>query len=426
MSWPGFNEFDGQYQHGVTVVRREHSYYPDRYHDVRAPDDYDHGYGYGKERRRMYHSGTDEDVVEGMYANEEREHEEPLYYRPSETKDGLPDRGLGKLLSRREEALASLDEKISEKAAECEESPMCIKADTKKEAFDSFLDMSHSAMSAKYAESEITKDPRKLSQMPVVLSASCVDEEIPKSAGVIIVNEKKFSKVQDSKFARDEMAQKKLQSSAISYVQGLVGLNFSMITNPNVEKKISSFIMKDEKSGEPVAKLSPYVMWDTSTSSKSPELLVDRADGFPSISEKEKDNVIEAGYMVTVLNKEGIRVNGNYGGKKGKIMQPGQSIYYGDVLVYPSRAKRMPVWIRVASSNPSELTGKEGDVAVSKMNAKMVPLRLHTKASAMKGFEGTAVRRLKIREVDGSSSVASKKGEDARVINASLQIDFKS
>jgi hypothetical protein len=128
--------------------------------------------------------------------------------------------------------------------------------------------------------------------------------------------------------------------------------------------------------------------------------------------------------MVTILDPAGIRIHGIYGGKKGKIMQAGQSLYFGDVLAFPARGKRMPVWVRVASSKPSEITGKEENVSVAEMDAKMVPLQVGRIASEMKGFSGKAVRKLKIVEVDGDSSVARKKGEDARVVNAHLQIDF--
>lgn len=375
--------------------------------------------------------GSEADVVEGAYDDFEDERfdrDEPLYYRRAAMTDGIPDRGIGRMLSETSSPSIgamcpsdSMSETCKEACAKDSE-----KSTTTKKAFDSFLDETHASMSAKYAESKITEDVRKLSQVPVVLSASCMDEEIPKSAGVIIVNEKKFSRIQESKLGRDEACQKKLQSSAINFVRGLTGMDFSMITNPSVEKKISSLVLNNPETGKPVAKLSPYVMWDTSTSVNSPELLVDKAEGFPSISEKERDNVLEAGYMVTVLDKEGVRINGVYGGKKGKIMQPGQSLYYGDVLVFPARAKRMPVWIRVASNKPSELAGKEGNVSVSHMDAKMVPLRVGRPASQMSGFSGKAVRRLKVTEVSGSSSAASKKGEDSHVINASLQIDFKS
>ncbi|MHA1680818.1 MAG: hypothetical protein ACTSUE_07410 [Promethearchaeota archaeon] len=407
MSFPGFQE---EYQGNVAVEHQSrYDNYPEYYDERRNY----HDRPYYDERKRGFYSG--EDVIEETYAHEteygDHCNEDPLLYQPAGELEGFPEEGLGKIHSKEEKDPLRAPEKVSPE-------------NTKKESFKVFLNNSHRSMSAKYAESEITKDPRKLRQLPVTLSASCVDEEIPKDAGVIIVNEKKFSSVQENKFGRNEACQKKLHSAAISYVRGLTGLDFSMITNPNVEKKISSFVMSDAKRKTPVAKLSPYVMWDTATSAKSPELLIDRSEGFPSINNEEQDNVIEAGYMVTVLANDGIRINGNYGGEAGKVMHPGQSLYFGDVLVFPSRAKRMPVWVRVASNKPSEITGKEENVSVAHMQAKMIPLRVGRVASDMKDFVGKAVRKLKIIEVDGSSSVARKKGEDTRVINAHLQIDF--
>lgn len=415
MSFPGFSE---EYQHGGVVMVRDNPVYYD------GQDDYPSYYG---NHRMEYHGGrhrqgarrklySGDDVIEGTYAHErghsERLRDGSVYYRPAGDHEGFPEEGLGKIHCDNKK-----DDPLKAPTKASQES-------TKKKSFDTFLNDTHRAMSAYYAESEITKDPRKLCQVPTTLSASCVDEEIPKDAGVIIVNEAKLNTVQKKKFRRDDACQKKLQSSAISYMRGLTGLDFSMITNPNVEKKISSFVMTDSKSKKPVAKLSPYVMWDSSTSAKSPELLVDRADGFPSISTEEQDNVIESGYMITVLNGDGIRIHGKYGGKEGKIMNAGQSLYFGDVLVFPARGKRMPVWIRVASRKPSELTGKEENVSIAHMDAKMIPLQVGRVASEMKDFTGKAVRKLKIVEVNGDSSVAKKKGEDARVVDAHLQIDF--
>jgi hypothetical protein len=426
MSWD--SGFHDEYQDAAMVVPygQQYSYQPG-YYDEEL---------YSRSGERRMSRRREKAVIEGLYDHGRRfEHEEPLHYRRADKRHGIPDRGLGNMLSdisissgmeeEREGECFSLVKSMSKSCKDaCARSS--VGESTRKKAFESLLDETHSSMSAKYAESKITKDPRKLREVPVTLSASCVDVEIPKAAGVVIVNEKKFSKIQESKFGRDETCQKKYQSSAINYMRGLTGMDFSMITNPNVEKKISSLVLKNTKTGKPAAKLSPYIMWDNSTSVNSPELLVDKSEGFPSIIEKEEDNVLEAGYMVTILDKGGIRINGNYGGKNGKVMQLGQSLYYGDVLVFPARAKRMPVWIRVASNRPSELTGKENNVVISHMDAKMVPLRVGRPASQMKGFSGKAVRKLKVTNVSGSSSAAKKKGEDTRIINATLRIDFES
>jgi len=424
MSWD--SGFRDEFRDATMTYGQEDPYYRGYYEEE------PHSYG---ERQRISRR-RERAVIEGLYDHGRRfEHEEPLHYRCADKRDGIPDRGLGNMLwdisissgieEERKGDCFSLGRSMSKSCKDaCARSS--VGESTRKKAFESLLDETHLSMSAKYAESKITKDPRKLREAPVVLSASCVDAEIPKAAGVIIVNDKKFSKIQESKFGRDESCQRKYQSSAINYMRGLTGMDFSMITNPNVEKKISSLVLKNTKTGKPAAKLSPYIMWDNSTSVNSPELLVDKAEGFPSIREKEEDNVLEAGYMVTILDKEGIRINGNYGGKDGKVMKPGQSLYYGDVLVFPARAKRMPVWIRVASNRPSELAGKENNVAISYMDAKMVPLRVGRPASQMKEFSGKAVRKLKVTNVSGSSSAAKKKGEDTHIINATLRINFES
>ncbi len=395
MSWPGFDE---QHQRGILVSYQGNPHYGNPHPEY--PAYYGHeemegrGYGHG---RRKYYSG-DKEVIEGesgrMYGD--KKEEDPLHYQPAGEKEGLPSEGLGGMLRKKEKADA-------EETVE----------DTKKKGFDAFLNESHAAMSSKYASSIVSDDVRRLRAAPVVLSASCVDEEIPLTSGVIVVNENKFARVQTSKFARDEEAQKKFHVAAVTYLRGLTALDFSLLTNANVEKRVSSFmILSDDKEKTPLVKMSPYVMWDKSTSSDAPSLLVDNARGFASL--EKNDEIIESGYMINVVDPEGVRVYGNFGGKKGKLMKPGEALYFGEAMVYPGRAYRKPVWIRLASVKPSVITSKK--VSVTEMDARMIPLKTGAVATEMKEYKGTAKRTLQI-DTDTKSS--------SRRINASLHIDFQ-
>ena len=298
------------------------------------------------------------------------------------------------------------------------------KKSTIKSAYEIFVNDTYMSMSAKYSGSKISTHNKQLKKQPHQLVALSVDEEVPKKSGVIIVNEKKFKNIQSTKFARNEACQEKLKSSAIFFFDKMTDKDFSTIRNQNVSKSKNSWILKNEKTGEDEFELSPYVMWDKSTSASSPNMIVSKANGFPSIDEKEGDSVLETGYMMTTINKKGAKIYGVLGGKKGKTMKHGQSLFYGDALIYPSRAKRMPVWIRLASKSPSEVSGEHNNISVDVMSAKLIPLNSGMTIHDTKEFTGEATRKLKVSNINEETSDAFESGDDVMVINASLRINF--
>lgn len=305
------------------------------------------------------------------------------------------------------------------------ESTMDTATKAKVDAFAKFVDDSHRSMSYHYAEARVG-DARRLGDQPQELHASCVDEEIPALSGVFIVNQKKHSTVQKNVFRRDAIQQKKLLAAGLEYFRGLAGLDFSEVTNPDVHKEKSSLWIGKE------AKLSPFVLWDKETTSATSSMRVDSAIGFPSVNKMTNhrtgdtvnDTVVESGFMVTAMNPMGIRIHGVYGGKEGKMLEPGQALFYGEAMIHSNGNFMRPVWVRLVSTAPSIKV--DGGVSVATMSAKMIPLNPGAVASELKEYVGTAKRTVRISNImEGSAKKGGKSIVKSRVVCATLSFDFK-
>lgn len=250
-------------------------------------------------------------------------------------------------------------------------------------------------------KSEFRTNPR-YRDVPQELSAHVVEQELDSGIQVIHINETDFLNTQKDLFGRSERDVKQIRARAAKHIFNLTGHNFSVDVNPSVEKYRSSLVIKEGegKIATPIMKLSPY------TIGGNVSWKVDVANGFPSI--QEKDRLVEVGYVFNVLSASGIKVHGSIGGKEGKMMMPGESLYFCDFMVRPGRGMRKPVWIRARSVTPSEKVDdyeRKADLKIGYMS-----LFQDGKAGSLMDYTGTAERSIRIEPV----TVTSKAGKDAK------------
>jgi hypothetical protein len=250
-------------------------------------------------------------------------------------------------------------------------------------------------------KSKFRTNPR-YRDVPQELSAHVVDQELDSDSQVIHINETEFLNTQKDLFGRSERDVKQIRARASKHIFNLTGINFSVDANLDVEKYRSSLLIKEGKgkSATPVAKLSPY------TIGSNVSWKVDVANGFPSI--KEKDRLVEVGYVFNVLKPSGIKVHGSIGGKEGKKMMPGESLYFCDFMIRPGRGMRKPVWIRARSVTPSEKVDDYERKAELKIG--YMSLFQDGRAGSLMDYTGTAERSIRIEPV----TVTSKAGKDAK------------
>lgn len=265
----------------------------------------------------------------------------------------------------------------------------------------------HRALKAKYAASSAIErgmSDRKCSSVrPICLKASISDEIVKEPNKVIIVSEDKFNNIQRKKYNRSEEMIDKFRSNAINHMKGLLGVDFSRVRNPEVKSKGSVLVIGGK------FRLAPYIL-----GSESPvEIKVTQAKGFPSI--KKGDNIIDSGYVLSVISEKGVKVNGKYGGKEGKILSKGQSFYYGEMLVKTPRDVRKPEWFRAVSLTPSMITEK--NTSRSELQIRRTSLFEENLDSA-KTYEGKATRIVKIEKLKDSQGKVAKK------VNSVYEITF--
>lgn len=354
-----------------------------------------------RRRRRDYGYGYSDDDDAYDYDGEEEEEEDRGF------EEGYQEKG------NEESSISSPIEDLSPEDA-------ALKA--KVEAFKDFVDTSHRNMSSHYSKS-LPGDERRMKDRPQRLVSNCIDEEIPADAGVFVVNQRKFAEVQSEIFRRNAKQQKRLLAASIDYVNGLVDLDFSELTNPSVHKEKSSLWISDK------AKHSPFVLWDRATTSKTAEMKVDTAIGFPSVNQMKnqktreplQDTVVESGYMVTAMKPEGIRVHGEYGGKEGKILKPGEAIFFGEAMVRSKGNYMRPVWFRLVSSKPSIKT--DTGTSVAELEVKMIPLKPRATGSSLAEFSGKGKRSVRITNNIEETTDGEKKVRNRNVC-ATLDLSF--
>ncbi len=361
---------------------------------------------FGKKGVGLTHEypGQDREIIEGKYYDQK-----PSYSHKYEPAQEDYKTFIG-------EPFESMKEKGDAKK---EETLLDSSSSAKVEAFKEFINDVHRSMSYHYSKSKVG-DYRRMFDAPEELNANCIDEVIPSNTGIFIVNQNKFSTVQNDIFRRNKKQQKRFLSVGIDYLRDLTDLDFSEISNSDVHKKKSSFWIGDE------VKLSPFVLWDKATTSKTASMKVVNSIGFPSINKMTNhktgdivnDTIVESGYMVTAMKPEGLRIHGILGGKKGKILNPGQALFFGDAMIRSPGDFMRPVWIRLVSSKPSIKT--DDGVSIAEMEAKIIPLKPGSVASELKEFSGTAKRTVKIE-----NNIGSDKSVTSRTVCATMSFKFK-
>jgi len=140
--------------------------------------------------------------------------------------------------------------------------------------------------------------------------------------------------------------------------------------------------------------------------------------------------VTEIGFVFNVLDPSGIRVHGKIGGKKGKTMKNGESLYFCDFLVRSGRDYRKPAWIRARSLQPSKM---EGDYKrEAKLKIGYISLFQDGKVESLTDYQGTAVRTIVIEPItvtsrakkDSKSKSKEEKLTEKKKVTADLTIEF--
>jgi hypothetical protein len=268
------------------------------------------------------------------------------------------------------------------------------------------------------------RDNPKYKDEPKKLAAHVVEQEVDTDTQAFHINESEFIKLQSDLFGRSESDVKQLRAKAAKYMFRMTGKNFSVDMNPNAEKYRSSLVIKtgEGKDAKHSVKLSPYVVGNNIS------WKVDVAEGFPSI--QPDDRLKELGYVFNVVDPSGVTVNGAIGGKEGKLMKPGESLYFCEFMIRPGRSMRKPVWIRARSIKPSETVDeceRKSEFAIG-----YISLFQDGRTSPLKDYKGTAERVIRIEPI----TVTSKANKDAvskakeetlskkKKVTASFVVDF--
>ena len=321
-------------------------------------------------------------VYEGKRRGEDSKRR-PSLYEPLESGDDYPDQGLGRL--------------VGTKA--CNES----RSDERKKVIAD----SHRALRAKYAASRAVNS--RMSERsaaavnPVSMKASVADEIVRAPNKVIVVSEKLFNRFQHKHYNRSDDMINKFKNNAIEHMRGLLGFDFSRMRNPEVEQKGSVMVIGNK------VRMAPYILG----SKGSAQIEVTETKGFPSI--KKNDQILDSGYVLSVISDEGVTVHGKYGGKKGKPLGKGQSFYYGEMLVKTPRNVRKPEWFRTASLTPSMITEK--NTSRAEMEVRRTSL-FEPNFEDGKTYEGKVTRVLKIERLTDAQGKVAKK------VNSIYEINF--
>lgn len=311
----------------------------------------------------------------------------PSLYEPMKSGKDCPHSGIGSLMGANKE--------------ECKEA--C------KTGRHEAVNQAHRSLVAKYARSranDSTMSSRAAARMePVSLKASACNEIVRSPNPVIVTSEAKFETLQRTAYHRSDEMIKAFKANAIEHMRGLLGVDFSRMTNPEVKKKGSALIIGDK------FRMSPYILGSQGSAS----IQVTEARGFPSI--KKNDTAVDSGFIVSVISKNPVTVHGKYGGKKGKPLTKGQTFCYGEIMVKTPRNVRKPEWFRAASLTPSMIT----DVNTSRAQMEIRRTSLFApSASDAKTSQGQMTRVLKIERMTDSE------GRDAKRVNSHYEINFSS
>jgi hypothetical protein len=336
---------------------------------------------------RMYKGKEEYRLVspEGSERSSSSSRGRPSLYEPLDSGDDRPKEGLGRLIGnkKRSKSLKNV------------------------EARKKVIDDAHRALCAHYAASRAVdsrmSDRKAASVKPVSLKASAQNEIVKAPNKVIVVNEEKFDAYQRKYYNRSDEMIKQFKANAIEHMRGLLGKDFSRVRNPNVRKEGSVLIIGDQ------VRLAPYIFGDKG----SADIKVTETKGFPSL--KKDDNLIDSGYVLSVISKDGATVHGSYGGAEGKLLTKGQSFYYSELMVKTPRDVRKPEWLRAVSMTPSMITAT--NTSRADMDVRRISL-FEPSAEDGKTFEGKATRILTIERLKDA------RGRPAKKVNSFYEITF--
>jgi hypothetical protein len=340
--------------------------------------------------------------------NNNKENRPRLYKKIANGRDN-PEEGLGSLVGKGVVSPSSSSKKGKMDCCLSSEpitissplSPKEVARETK-----AFIEETHASLRSYYSGSVTSNGMRqKLAAKikPVYLKASAESDVLDSGKSAIVINEEKFKEFQSKVFKRDKKRQQEFKANAIRYFKELTGLDFSRNNNPKVKKMDSSLCIGDE------AKMIPYIIG----SKEGIQIKVNAFKGFPSL--QQGDSLTESGYKVDIKKKTGLKVYGTYGGEKGKTLTPGQSFFYGEIMISPPNKYRMPEWIRIVSKKPSEITVK--NTSSADLNVRRISLFQNGTVEQLFDHEGEATRVLKIELLkdDNGKNVAKKVTTDFKI-----------
>jgi len=399
---PGPTGRRGRAYAGEEIDEYDHEYFSEDEEDdertIGERRDYEF---YDSDEEGQMDSEDEEEFQDRMYAGEKeyriindrkKKSRRPSLYSPLDAGDDCPQEGLGRLVSTK---YSGSSEKFSSSDA------VSTAQRTK------VIEDAHRALRAKYAASRPSdyrmSEKKAASIKPVSIKASVSDQMIKEPNKVIVVNEDRFDSFQRTRYNRSDDMIKKFKANAIEHMRGLLGFDFSRVRNPDVQKKGSVLTIGDK------VRLAPYILGGKG----SVDIKVTQSSGFPSL--KIDDQVIDSGFVFSVISEDGVTVHGKYGGKEGKPLTKGQSFYYGEMMIKTPRDVRKPEWIRAVSMAPSMITEKNTSRAEMKLRRTSL---FEPSAGTAKTYTGQATRILKIERMTDAQ------GRTAKKVNSIYEINF--
>lgn len=336
--------------------------------------------------------------------NGNKENRPRLYKKIANGRDN-PEEGLGSLVGKGIDS-SSIKEEMFCCPSSSEPISMSLLPKEVARGTKAFIEETHASLRSCYSGSVTSNGMNQkiaAKVKPVYLKASAESDILDSGKSAIIINEEKFKEFQSKVFKRDEKKQQEFKANAIMYFKELTGLDFSRNSNPKVKKVDSSLCIEDD------VKMIPYIIG----SKEGIQIKVNAFKGFPSL--KKGDCLTESGYKIDVKKKTGLKVYGTYGGEKGKILTPGQSFFYGEIMVSPPNRYRMPEWIRVVSKKPSEITVK--NTSSADLDVRRISLFQNGTVEQLFDHEGEATRILKIELLkdDNGKNVGKKVTTDFKI-----------